>query len=187
MQYKISDRAAIRFMTGFYSALATGMTLDRAVLTGRLAVFNDLHTLRDDPEMGRLWQDWGLATLYLRTDQEFRLASITDVTEQQKAEQELSISINHRIGVIGTQGVYKAVEAGVVRAGSIETYLKVKQMDGQITQVEAERIEGGQIRVEGQVENFNGFGIGVKADVIGNSIRTPTKSKSDNRTRRQPG
>jgi hypothetical protein len=179
MQYKISDRAAIRFMTGFYSALATGMTLDRAVLTGRLAVFNDLHTLRDDPELGRLWQDWGLATLYLRTDQEFRLTSITDVTEQQKAEHKLSISINHRIGVIGAQGVYKAVEAGVVKAGSIETFLKINQMDGQVTQVEAERIEGGQIRVEGQVENFNGFGIGVRADVIGNSIHTPAQSKSD--------
>ena len=179
MQYKISDRAAIRFMTGFYSALATGMPLDRAVLTGRLAVFNDLHTQRNDPELGRLWQDWGLATLYLRTDQEFRLTSITDAAEQQNAEQEANISIKHRIGVIGPKGVYKAVEAGVIKAGSIEAYLNVKQIDGQVIQVEAESVEGGRIQVEGRAESVDGVWIGVKAGGLGDPNYPPSQPTPD--------
>ena len=167
MQYKISDRAAIRFMTGFYSALASGMPLDRAVLSGRLSVFNDLHNQRDDPELGSLWRDWGLATLYQRTEQAFRLTAITEAAEQQTASQELNISIKHRIGVVGARGVYKAVEAGVVKAGSIEAYLKVKQIDGQVIQVDAERIEGGQVQVEGQADSVNGVWIGVKTGEAG--------------------
>jgi hypothetical protein len=179
MQYKISDRAAIGFMTGFYSALATGQPLDRAVLAGRLAVFNDLHTQRDDPELGRLWMDWGLATLYLRTEQDFRLTSITDVAEQHRAEQGLAISIKHRAGVIGARGVYKGVEAGVVNAGSIEAYLMAKQIDGQVIQVEAEHIEGGQIRVEGQADDVSGVWIGVKAGGIGNTTSSPSEPEED--------
>jgi hypothetical protein len=104
--------------------------------------------------------------LYMRTEQDFRLTSIIDRAERQKAEQAAIISIKHRIDVIGAQGIYKAVEAGVVKAGSIEAYLKVKQIDGQVIQIEAERIEGGQVRAEGHAERLDGLWIGVKAGAI---------------------
>ena len=175
MQYKISDRAAIRFMTSFYTALAAGQPLDRAVSTARLAVFNDLHSLRDHPELWPLWRDWGVPVLYLRADQEFRLTTITDEDERRKAEQSLNISIKHRIDVIGPHGVYKGVEAGVIQSGTIEAYLKAKEIAGQVIQVEADSIEGGDIHVEGEAELVNGVWIALKAKNIGGPTTAPAQ------------
>jgi hypothetical protein len=180
MQYKISDRAAIHFMTGFYAALAAGQTLDQAVSTGRLTVFNDLHPLRESPELGKLWRDWGVPTLYLRADQDFRLTAITDEDERHRAEQALKISVKKSLDTIGPRGVYKAIEAGVIQAGSIESYLKVKKVEGAVIQIEAENISGGEIRVEGEAERVDGVMIGVKAGTIGGlsapSAQSPTTS-----------
>lgn len=174
MQYKISDRAAIRFMAGFYAALAAGQTLDQAVSTGRLTVFNDLHPLRESPELGKLWRDWGVPTLYLRADQDFRLTAITDEDERHSAEQALKISVKRSLDTIGPTGVYKAIEAGVIKAGSIESYLKVKKVEGAVIQIEAEKISGGEIRVEGEAERVDGVMIGVKVGAIGDASGAPS-------------
>jgi hypothetical protein len=58
MQYAIGDRNAIAFSQRFYSALASGMTVDAAVTDGRQSIFN-----RSDLDE----RDWGVPVLYLRT------------------------------------------------------------------------------------------------------------------------
>ena len=45
MQYKIWDESAIAFSQTFYKALAAGLSLDRAVSLGRIAVFNRCQNL----------------------------------------------------------------------------------------------------------------------------------------------
>jgi len=58
MQYAIRDLNAIAFSRRFYSALASGETIDAAVTDGRLAIFN-----RGNSDE----RDWGVPVLYLRT------------------------------------------------------------------------------------------------------------------------
>ena len=55
MQFEISDAAAIRFAKYFYTVLAEGEPVDRAVTEARLAMFAD----RDDVE-------WGTPVLFMR-------------------------------------------------------------------------------------------------------------------------
>lgn len=55
-QFTVSDRAAIAFAKGFYAALFGGLSVERAMVAGRLAMYNA------DKE-GR---EWGSPVLYLR-------------------------------------------------------------------------------------------------------------------------
>ena len=58
MQYAIRDVNAVAFSRRFYSALASGETIDAAVTDGRQAIFNRSNS--DE-------RDWGVPVLYLRT------------------------------------------------------------------------------------------------------------------------
>lgn len=62
MQYSIRDANAVAFSRQFYSALASGETIDAAVTKGRLAIFN-----RSDLDSVQYERDWGVPVLYLRT------------------------------------------------------------------------------------------------------------------------
>ena len=65
MQYSISDQAAIDFAEGFYTSLAAGRGIDRAVHSGRVAILGaGDHTL-----------EWLTPVLYLR-GRETRLFAI---------------------------------------------------------------------------------------------------------------
>ena len=56
MQYCIPDTHAIRFARGLYSALAVGLSIDEAVTTARLALFDDDYRV-----------SWGVPVLYSRS------------------------------------------------------------------------------------------------------------------------
>ena len=58
MQYAVFDDAAIAFARRFYVALSAGLSLDEAVIAGRLAVLN--RGCKDDVE-------WGVPVLYMRS------------------------------------------------------------------------------------------------------------------------
>jgi hypothetical protein len=60
MQFTIRDQNAVAFSRQFYRALAAGQPVDAAVTDGRLAILN---------RAGQAERDWGVAVLYLRTDQ----------------------------------------------------------------------------------------------------------------------
>ena len=58
MQYSVFDDAAIAFASRFYQALSSGLSLDEAVMAGRLTILN--RGVRDDV-------DWGVPVLYMRS------------------------------------------------------------------------------------------------------------------------
>jgi hypothetical protein len=175
MQYKIWDDAAIAFGKSFYQALVAGLPLDQAVSAGRLAVFNLCHPLRDDPERGPFWREWGVPVLYLRSGQDFVLPAIADADERRAVAEGPAPSgaegpatvVRHRFGAIGPRGKYVAVEAGVVRGGRIESYLKVGRMRGRVTQVDAQQVTGGEISAEGEADVVEGEWTGVRLGSIG--------------------
>jgi pimeloyl-ACP methyl ester carboxylesterase len=167
MQYKIWDDAAIAFSKKFYQALATGAPIDAAVSAGRIAAFNLCHPLREDPKRGRFWRDWGVPVLYLRSEQDFVLPAVEDEREREAIAGQLRIDVDHRIDLIGSKGKYKAVEAGVMDAGSITAYLEAKVIRGSATQVDVEDLTGGAIEARAAVELVEGSLIGVKVGHLG--------------------
>ena len=62
MQYAIRDGNAVDFGSEFYKTLAAGETIDAAVTSGRLAIYN-----RSDLDSAQYERDWGVPVLYLRT------------------------------------------------------------------------------------------------------------------------
>src|SRR5664279_4210306 len=57
MQFSVSDRAAVAFPRGFYTALAAGRGVDEAVRSGRISILGARHSL-----------EWVTPVLYLRGD-----------------------------------------------------------------------------------------------------------------------
>jgi RNA polymerase subunit RPABC4/transcription elongation factor Spt4 len=173
MQFKIWDDAAIAFGKSFYQALVAGLPLDQAVSAGRLAVFNLCHPLRDDPERGLFWREWGVPVLYLRSGQDFVLPAIADADERRAVAEGPTTVVRHRFGAIGPRGRYVAVEAGVVKGGRIESYLKVGRLRGRVTQVDAEQVTGGEISAEGEADVVEGEWTGVRLGSIGGPPQQP--------------
>jgi len=167
MQYKIWDDAAVAFSRSFYQALAAGLPLDQAVSAGRLAVFNVCHELRDDPQQGRFWRDWGVPVLYLRSGQDFVMPAITDPDQRESVAQGVRVTLRHRFGEIGPRGRYVGIEAGVIERGEIESHLQVGRMRGKVTQVEAEDATSGEISAEGEADVVEGEWTGVRLDTVG--------------------
>ena len=67
----IQDASAIAFSNRLYQALAAGLTVDEAVVAGRLAVVNlaGAETRPGENHPGIENRDWGVPVLYLRADQ----------------------------------------------------------------------------------------------------------------------
>ncbi|MGW4928905.1 CHAT domain-containing protein [Agromyces sp. NPDC004153] len=70
MQFEISDRAAIEFSRGFYTALAHGRRIDDAVRSGRIEILG----------IGQGTLEWVTPVLYLRGD-DTRLFDVAPVAE----------------------------------------------------------------------------------------------------------
>lgn len=83
MQYKITDRAAIRFARSFYLALADGMPVDVAVAEARIALSVSLtNTL-----------EWGTPVLYMRSPDgvlfKIKKRSISSIFRKRKGKEEM--------------------------------------------------------------------------------------------------
>lgn len=70
MQFTISDRAALAFARGFYTALANGCTIDEAMRSGRIGILG----------LGRGTLEWVTPLLYVR-GQDTRLFDVADLTD----------------------------------------------------------------------------------------------------------
>ncbi len=102
MQYGIWDDAAIAFHRGFYRGLAAGLPLDYAVSGGRLAAFNRCHPVREDPELGKCWRDWGVPVLYTRAERDFVLPAIRDAAQREAVTSAIDAVAERRRTVIVT-------------------------------------------------------------------------------------
>ena len=156
MQFKIWDKSAIAFGRQFYRALAAGLPLDQAVSAGRLAVFNLVDPLREDPQLRDFWRGWGVPVLYLRADQTFVLPAIAEPEKRRIAEGEFKAVIEHRFKEIGPRGKYTALTADTLHYGSVKSNLNVEQMKGTVEQVSVEHAFGGEITARGEAEAVDG-------------------------------
>lgn len=169
MQYKIEDENAIVFSRTFYRALAAGLPLDQAVTAGRLAIFNRVHPLRDNPVSKGLWRDWGVPVMYFRSQQAFVLPALTDPDRREAMAAGPRTVVDHRFDGIAARGKYRGVEAGVVAGGSIGSYLKVGVLKGKATQVDVQRLTDGEIEVRGEADVVEGEWTGVRVGNLGES------------------
>ena len=173
MQYQVWDEAAIAFSRSFYQALAAGLPLDQAVSAGRVAVFNLCHPLQEDERRGRYWRDWGVPVLYLRAGGDFVLPAIADAGLRETVAAGPRAVVEHRFDEIGPKGKYVGIEAGAIRGGRIESYLKVGRMSGTVTQVQAGEVTGGDISVTGEAGVVDGEWTGVRLDSLGGPPAPP--------------
>ena len=79
MQYKVFDESAIAFSRGFYASIAMGMSLDEAVIQGRIAILNL-------QKMSSI--DWGVPVLSMRSKEGilFSLPKQVETIEKARAE-----------------------------------------------------------------------------------------------------
>ncbi|GAA2154676.1 CHAT domain-containing protein [Humibacillus xanthopallidus] len=77
MQFTISDRAALAFARGFYTALANGRTIDEAMRSGRIGILG----------LGRGTLEWVTPVLYVR-GQDTRLFDVADLSSDTVPEQD---------------------------------------------------------------------------------------------------
>jgi hypothetical protein len=119
MQYKVFDAMAILFSQAFYLSLATGLTVDEAVLVGRLAM------LEKSTNEG---VEWGVPTLYLRSDG----VLFPQLQERETAlGGQLRLVVQQIIGAIdeGSEVIGIEFKAGAV-PGGFQVTQKVKVVKG---------------------------------------------------------
>ncbi len=73
MQFTISDRAALAFARGFYTALANGRTIDEAMRSGRIGILG----------LGRGTLEWVTPVLYVRGP-DTRLFDVSDLPPEEE-------------------------------------------------------------------------------------------------------
>jgi hypothetical protein len=146
MQYRVRDSAAIRFSRAFYDSVAAGLSVDEAVLQGRLALF--------DPD--DVSASWGIPALYLR--------SVDGIIFPRLAEQPSAIAdalreaVNVRVGVVDEDGVVMGLDAA-----DAESLRAAANLGARAVNVEATKVRG-----RGQVIGVR-IGGGRKDEVTPNS------------------
>jgi hypothetical protein len=82
MQFTISDRAALAFARGFYTALANGRTIDEAMRSGRIGILG----------LGRGTLEWVTPVLYVRGP-DTRLFDVADLPPEQEGASSTAVAI----------------------------------------------------------------------------------------------
>lgn len=108
MQYKVLDVLAMPFSKRFYTAIASGLSIDEAVSLGRLEMYR---------EAGEGGIDWGIPVLYMRSSSGVIFPEISQ--KEPPTANQLRIEGNARVKKI-KGGTFNVVEIGkVVRANQI--------------------------------------------------------------------
>lgn len=133
MQYAIYDDSATAFARRFYEALAAGCRLDEAVLSGRLAIFNEGRP--DDV-------DWGVPVLYLRSRDGRVFPEDASVARSAPPH----VTIRQHIGQL--HGSATGVDAEVLRSGTIDVEQTFDRIEhGDAIGVVVGTLEGGLVTV----------------------------------------
>ena len=155
MQYLVNDGMAIAFSKALYRSLAAGWSLDAAVGTGRLAMYNHATGGYDASKLRDIWPDWGVPVLYAQSDTAVSLGSVEAEDERAQLEEELVQRARIRtadvkkggrvVGASGASGVIDVkVETGAV-AGRV-----VGSEDFEGTKAEVE-IDAGTVEEGGEI------------------------------------
>ena len=127
MQYKVLDVLAMPFSRRFYTAIASGLSIDEAVSLGRLEMYR---------EAGEGGIDWGIPVLYMRSASGVIFPGIAQKEPQAAAG--LKVDIEARLGTI-EGGEFSAIEVeNVVKATQITVKVDIKhQKGGKVTGIDA--------------------------------------------------
>lgn len=125
MQYKLLDELAGYFSQGFYSALASGLSIDEAVLLGRQAV------LRYSTDKG---VEWGVPTLYLRAADGVLFPEITQKNSPTAGA--LRLAVEQIVTDVKQGGTLKGIEfEGTPGQGDFNVRQVVQNVYGNVTGV----------------------------------------------------
>ncbi|MEI2579990.1 CHAT domain-containing protein [Scytonema sp. PRP1] len=123
MQYKVRDDDAIVFSKRFYTALASGLSIDEAVSLGRLEMY------RQSKERF----EWGIPVLYMRSPDGIIFPELTQ--RESKTADELRIKGEARVNEL-KDSTFNVVE--------IEKVVKANQIQGNY---EGEKVENSNVKV----------------------------------------
>jgi hypothetical protein len=142
MQYAVYDDAAVAFARRFYQALAAGLTLDEAMLAGRLAILN----LRQPGEL-----DWGVPVLYMRSADGMVFPEMAADPALEALRQKQRVTVRQRASELhdemtGLQ-VNQAPDAGV----EVDQEIEQLAPGGAAVGARIERLAGGRIQTEQRV------------------------------------
>jgi CHAT domain len=167
MQFKIWDRAALTFNERFYAALAAGLTLDEAVVMGRLAIFNVVDPLRSDAQFKIAWRDWGIPVLYARGTQPLVLPAIADAAQQQTAQSDLAARSKQEVDTVA--GSVTGIKAATLRNARILAEQNIKKVlaGGEVVGLDLGTVESGSAASEQKLGDVEGTAIGIRLDSIG--------------------
>lgn len=120
MQYEVKDSAATQFCAAFYTTLASGLTVDEAVLAGRLAVLNNSGT--SDIQ-------WGIPTLYLRAQDGVLFKQVTEA--ESKTAEKIRLAVNMIIKTVeGGSSVTGLEMTGGVAPGDFDVKMNIDKVTG---------------------------------------------------------
>jgi hypothetical protein len=149
-QFKILDKSAIAFSKAFYQALFGGLSIERAVVAGRLAIYNE-----DKAE-----RDWGVPVLYMRAPDGRLFGGVVDQTvrEQARSAAEHTIHQWHSIVTGGAAVMGDIFSKGEVNIGN--TTVGGDWVKGD--KVMGDKVGGDKIDV-GNITGSSGIAIGRSA------------------------
>jgi hypothetical protein len=157
-QFAIPDQSALQFCQGFYTALAGGLSLERAMAAGRIAIYNQ------DPDG---WA-WGVPVLYLRTAEGQLFAGAADPLTRETHRSGAEALVRVRAGEVAAGGDILGVQVRELTAGSVDVQISVTgTVYGTVTGGEIEQAQGGSVQVEIEADR-----VGESGKITGLTIDT---------------
>lgn len=127
MQYEVLDTAVTLFSRGFYTALASGLSVDEAVSYGRLAML---------AASGEEAVQWGIPTLYLQSWDGVLFPQIAE--EPPAAVRQVRRTIRLAIGEVEKGGELRAVVAKRIKT---DLKIKIEEIKGVARLIKAEEVD----------------------------------------------
>lgn len=144
-QLPIGDMCAVAFATQFYGALAGGLSIERAVVAGRIAAYNA------DPQ-GR---DWGVPVLYLHSADGVLFAGADAQGTPNAAAEAARATLNIRVGQLNAGGQIIGAKATITK-GSLASSIHVgTATDSRISAGEI-TMTGGMATLDVRVDSTSG-------------------------------
>ncbi len=133
MQYEVYDDSAIAFARRFYQSLAAGLSLDEAVVAGRLAILNAGGP--DDV-------DWGVPVLYMRSPDGVVFPEVAADSSTEAAREQLQVAVRQRVEEL--RGRLIGAEVGEMTVGTlgVEQEITTLGKGGQATGAKIDKLGG---------------------------------------------
>jgi len=142
MQYTVYDDAAIAFARRFYQALAAGLSLDEAVVAGRLAMLNQ--GAPGDAE-------WGVPVLYMRSADGIIFPEVAADPALEPLRQQQRVTIGQRVAELHAELTgLEIAQAGMVDLEVTQEIDRVSQ-GGSVIGARIERLNGGLVQASQRV------------------------------------